>query len=33
MSPQEIDFMRLTALELSDDCLKSLRNYAEGNRR
>jgi DNA-binding NarL/FixJ family response regulator len=33
MSPQEIDFMRLTALELSDDCLKSLRNYPTGRRR
>ena len=27
MSPQEIDFMRLTALELSSDCLDALRNY------
>ena len=26
MSPQEIDFMRLTALELSADCLDALRN-------
>ncbi len=33
MSPQEIDFMRLTALELSDDCLLTLRNYEECGRR
>jgi len=30
MSPQEIDFMRLTALELSEDCLDVLRNYPGG---
>lgn len=33
MSPQEIDFMRLTALELADDCLDILRNYEPGRRR
>ena len=32
MSPQEIDFMRLTALELSDDCLNMLRRYPAGDR-
>ncbi len=33
MSPQEVGFMRLTALELSDDCLAALRNYDKGGRR
>jgi len=33
MSPQEIDFMRLTALALSDDCLHSLRMYDADGRR
>ena len=33
MSPQEIDFMRLTALELSDDYLLTLRNYEKGRSR
>ena len=33
MSPQEIDFMRLTALELSNDCLNALRDYATDRNR
>ena len=33
MSQQEVGFMRLTALELSEDCLQTLRNYDEGGRR
>ncbi len=32
MSAQEIDFMRLTALELPDDCLAALRNYPASSR-
>ena len=33
LSQQEVGFMRLTALELSDDCLDALRNYPAGGRR
>ena len=33
MNQQEVGFMRLTALELSDDCLAALRNYEEDKRR
>jgi len=33
MSPQEIGFMRLTALDFADDCLDTLRNYPTGRRR
>lgn len=33
MSQQEVGFMRLTALELSDDCLDMLRSYEKGARR
>ncbi len=33
MSPQEVGFMRLTALELSAECLDALRNYEKGERR
>ena len=33
MSQQEVGFMRLTALELSDDCLDALRNYRAVSRR
>jgi len=33
MSQQEVGFMRLTALELSDDCLLTLRNYEKGRSR
>ncbi len=32
MSQQEVGFMRLTALELSNDCLSALRNYPGGGR-
>lgn len=32
MSQQEVGFMRLTALELSGDCLGTLRNYRNGGR-
>lgn len=32
MSQQEVGFMRLTALELSEDCLESLRDYRQGER-
>lgn len=33
MSQQEVGFMRLTALELSADCLATLRNYKRSRRR
>ncbi len=33
LSQQEVGFMRLTALELSDDCLEILRNYPACERR
>ena len=33
MSPQEIGFMRITALELSDNCLRKLRAYGGRRRR
>lgn len=33
LSQQEVGFMRLTALDLADDCLDALRNYPTGRRR